>query len=150
MARSAATGWPRTRAVRLASVELFPVTAPALLAARPLADPADLAHHTLLHDENRGGWARWLHAAGAEAVAPDRGPLFAGTALAIHAAVRGHGVALGDRLLAAEDLAAGRLVRPFAQEVALGAYWLVTPEDGPQGEPARAFAAWLLDRFRAA
>lgn len=138
------TAWPRVEARLLADVEMAPVVAPERLAAGPaLAEPADLARHVLLHEESRSGWARWLAAAGAGAAAPGRGPLYADGGLTLQAAVRGHGVALADLRLAAEEIAAGRLVQPFPAAVECGAYWLVAPDLSALAEPAAAFAAWL-------
>src|SRR5918998_1236389 len=48
-----------------------------------------------------------------EGVDPARGVRFRETALVIQAAVEGQGVALGNTSLVGDDLAAGRLVRPF-------------------------------------
>jgi LysR family glycine cleavage system transcriptional activator len=79
--------------------------------------------------------------------------VFKDATLAIEAAVLGQGVVLGDPILTGDDVAAGRLVQPLPQSSCFGAYWLVTPEGGPQSVGAAAFAAWLLDEmaaFRAA
>lgn len=138
------TAWPRVEARRLAGVVMAPVVSPERLAAGPpLAAPVDLARHVLLHEESRSGWARWFEAAGAAAAAPERGPLYADGGLTLQAAVRGHGVALADLRLAAEEIAAGRLVQPFPAAVECGAYWLVAPDLSALAEPAAAFAAWL-------
>ena len=45
--------------------------------------------------------------------------MFPDGALGVQAAMLGHGVALGDRLINSEDLRSGRLVMPFEIEVAL-------------------------------
>ena len=57
---------------------------------------------------------------------------------------RGVGVALGRSGLCADDLAEGRLVRPFAlSRPADYAYYVVVPE-GHAGSPrVRAFVDWL-------
>lgn len=145
---ASATSWPRTEAERLAPVFDTPVLSPALRASGPeLARPEDLRHYTLLHEESRQGWARWFKAAGVADAMPERGPLLADGALAKQAALLGHGIALGDLLLVEEELRAGTLVRPFEIDVASGAYWLVAPNLGALGEPARAFADWIRSEF---
>jgi len=59
-------------------------------------------------------------------------------------------LALARARLAAADLKAGHLVRPFAESVATGpAYWLVTPIRGTLSRPARLFCAWLKQEARA-
>ncbi len=138
--------WPRTNAQHLADIVLVPVLAPGLLAGeKELAAPADLADYTLLHEENRDGWTRWFHEAGVTDVVPERGPIFTDGALAVQAALRGHGVALADLLWVREDIEAGRLMIPFEVRIDWGAYWLITPEQKRLGEPARAFSAWLAE-----
>src|SRR5690606_24222649 len=106
-------------AARLAVERVSPVASPAI---KNLKRPDDLAKHVLLHDEvlrdhpARIGWHRWLEAAGACKVDPDRGPRFSHAHMAIEAAIAGQGVALGRSTLVSRDLAEGRLVRPFALE----------------------------------
>ena len=136
--------WPNTRADHLLDAVNYPVCSPALLdGPNALTRPGDLAHHTLLHDEASDYWAAWLLAAGVTGVSVARGPIFRNSALAIDAAVEGHGVALGDNVLAARHLAAGRLRRPFALSVPVGAYYLVSPEGREDRPPAHAFRDWL-------
>src|SRR5690606_13359571 len=96
--------------------EVFPVCAPSLLEGRhPLREPADLRHHTLIHDETLAldpscpDWAMWLRAAGVTGVDPARGLRFNQVTLALDAAAGGRGVSLARSVFAAEDLAAGRL-----------------------------------------
>ena len=140
--------WPRTEAEFLAAVVDSPVLSPALLASGPpLKRPDDLRHYTLLHEENRQGWTRWFEAAGIEGIVPERGPMLADAALSKQAAMLGHGVALGDLLLVADELRDGKLVRPFETTVVSGAYWLVCGSFERLSEPARAFADWIKGEF---
>ncbi|MBZ9843552.1 LysR substrate-binding domain-containing protein [Mesorhizobium sp. CA5] len=144
-----ATSWPRSEAERLASTVDSPVLSPALLASGPpLEKPIDLRHYTLLHEENRQGWARWFQTAGVPADAvPARGPMLADVSLSKQAALLGHGVALGDLLQIGEDLASGALIKPFDIDVASGAYWLVARSLRNLPEPAKAFADWIRGEF---
>ncbi|RUU79942.1 LysR substrate-binding domain-containing protein [Mesorhizobium sp. M7A.F.Ca.MR.362.00.0.0] len=144
-----ATAWPRSQAERLASTVDSPVLSPALLASGPaLRKPIDLGRYTLLHEENRQGWARWFEAAGVPADAiPARGPMLADASLSKQAALLGHGVALGDLLQIGAEIASGALVKPFDIDVASGAYWLVARNLRDLSEPAAAFADWLRSEF---
>lgn len=136
--------WPRIRADHLLDVVNYPVCSPSLLdGGDVLTRPSDLVRHTLLHDEASDYWAAWLLAAGVTGVNVARGPIFRNSALAIDAAAEGHGVALGDNVLAARYLATGRLCRPFALSVPVGAYYLVSPEGREDRPPAHAFRHWL-------
>ena len=139
--------WPGHSVVRLMSEELFPVCSPALLAkGPPLETPADLRHHTLLHDSMREDWRMWLMAAGVGGVVDaTHGPAFQRSNLVIQAAVVGLGVALARSALVADELASGRLVKPFDISLpAEFAYYVVCPEDCAERPKIKAFRNWLL------
>jgi LysR family transcriptional regulator, glycine cleavage system transcriptional activator len=124
----------------------FPVCSPLLLKGRhPLRTPADLVHYTLLHDVFTVDWAMWLRRAGIE-IDPHRGPTFLSSDHAIQAAVRGEGVVLGRSALVADELAAGRLVRPFELSLPAGfAYYVVCPARALRRPNVNAFRDWLID-----
>jgi LysR family glycine cleavage system transcriptional activator len=142
-----ATSWPRTESRHLIDVETTPVMTRELLASgAPVRSPSDLARYTLLHDNNRNGWANWFAKLGFPELALQRGPVYADAALAMQAAKLGHGVALGDRILNGDDIRAVRLVCPFELEtydVKCGAYWLVAPDLKRISKPAMVFVEWL-------
>jgi LysR family glycine cleavage system transcriptional activator len=139
--------YPGLHAVRFLTEEFFPVCSPALVAGdKPLETPADLRHHTLLHDNMRLDWRMWLMAAGVEGVDPTRGPAFSLSSLVVQAAVDGQGVALGRSALVADDLAAGRLVRPFTVSLPADfAYYIVYPAPAARQPKIVAFRDWLLE-----
>jgi LysR family glycine cleavage system transcriptional activator len=146
--------YPGLQIERLVDNTVFPVCAPAL-AAR-LATPADLAEVILLHDDNSerdpalAEWPLWLKAAGITGVRADRGPRFGSSYLAIDAAVAGKGVALGKSVLVADDLAAGRLIRPFDFAMQTGfSFWVVSPPVIGDRPKVRAFRAWLREEIGA-
>jgi LysR family glycine cleavage system transcriptional activator len=147
--RMGAGPWSGVNAEPLMDDELFPVCTPAL--AHRLRQPVDLSRVTLLHDDDRqAAWAHWLAAVGLAGRAYERGPHFASTALLLQAAVDGHGVALARARLAALDLKAGHLARPFAETVSTGtAYWLVTPPRGTPSRAVRSVCAWLREEAKA-
>jgi LysR family transcriptional regulator, glycine cleavage system transcriptional activator len=138
--------YPGLSAELLMNEDHFPVCSPKLLKGRyPLRTPADLSHHTLLHDVFTVDWAMWLHSAGVDNVDPHRGPTFLSSDHAIQAAVQGDGVALGRSALIAADLAAGRLVRPFELSLPAGfAYYVVYPPRALQRPNVKAFRDWLM------
>ena len=73
------------------------------------------------------------------------GPILNHMSMALDAAADGQGVAMARTALAEWDLAAGRLVRPFA--AALGAdfgYWIVCPKANADLPKIATFRAWLL------
>lgn len=133
---------------KLFGEEAFPVASPRLLRRRPLRTPADLRRHHLLHDEvgpAHGGWPAWLEAAGARGVDGEAGTRFSDAALLFQAALDGQGVALARSPLADDDLAAGRLVRPFATALPVRYHHaFVCPRRALQRPEVRAFRDFLV------
>jgi LysR family transcriptional regulator, glycine cleavage system transcriptional activator len=138
--------YPGLRVDRLFGESLMPVCAPALLeGSQPLRRPEDLRHHVLLHEDDYTGWQLWLELAGIEGVEARRGPILTDAAMVVQAAAEGQGVALGRTALAAWDIAAGRLVRPFDIGMPHNlAYYLVCPEASAERPRIAAVRAWLL------
>uniref|UniRef100_Q07JX4 Transcriptional regulator, LysR family n=1 Tax=Rhodopseudomonas palustris (strain BisA53) TaxID=316055 RepID=Q07JX4_RHOP5 len=141
--------WPGLQASWLMADEMFPVCSPALLAGtKPLKTPQDLAHHTLLHTS--GGydddWRLWLTAAGFSAdLAPPRGLSFDLIFLTVQAAIDGLGVAMGRTSYVEADLAAGRLVAPFATKLPdEWGFYLVSPIATAEAPKIAAFRQWLI------
>ena len=150
--------YPGLAAIRLFDEEIFPVCSPRLLTAEGgLRRPEDLARQTLLHVEWtwRGhhnetfDWEMWLLAAGIEGVDHTRGPRFSHSSMALQAAMEGQGLALGSLALASDELAAGRLVRPF--DLALPhnfAYYLTFPHEHAEVPKIIAMRDWILEETR--
>ncbi|MCA9711224.1 MAG: transcriptional regulator GcvA [Myxococcales bacterium] len=142
-------GYPGLDSELLVTEDVFPVCSPQLLRDAPLREPADLRHHTLLHDDvlldhpQRPSWEHWLEAAGVRL--PDlAGPHFSHTSMTMTAAAAGQGVALGRTCLAADDLASGRLVCPFGPALRSPfSYWLVAPRGGLDRPSVASFVQWL-------
>jgi LysR family glycine cleavage system transcriptional activator len=133
-----------------------PVCSPALLRGEhPLRQPDDLRHHTLLHVEWKdaeASWRMWLLAAGLPDIDPTRGPRFTMENMAVQAALDGHGVALIGDILVADDLAAGRLVRPFDSSLSTPlkfSFYLLSAKDRAEQPKVVAFRDWLLEEARA-
>lgn len=139
--------WPGLKAEMILEDRITPVCSPAL--AKRLREPADLAHATLLHEtmepmRNFPDWAAWLQAAGVSGVDVSRGLRFSHTHILLQAAIDGRGVALGQLPLAADDLAAGRLVAPFDLSLPIGyAYYLVYLPEAAERPKIKAFREWV-------
>jgi LysR family glycine cleavage system transcriptional activator len=146
--------YPGLAVDKLFSDTLFPVCSPALVKGRrPIREPRDLLQHTLIHldYEAQGAvwpnWRMWMQAAGIRDFNDSRGLHFSQTSLALQAAIDGHGVALGDSSLVADDIAAGRLVKPFPLSLRSPtqfAYHLITRKDTAERPIIRAFRNWIL------
>ena len=139
--------YPGLTAELLMIEELTPVSSPKLLEGlHPLRSPADLRYHTLIHDDFQIDWAMWLRTAGVEGVDAYRGPRFQSSVHAVQAAVQGEGVVLGRSALVADDLRAGRLIKPFTLSLPADlAYYVVYPTQTAARPKIRAFRDWLLD-----
>ncbi len=134
--------WPGADATRLLEAPLSPLCPPDM--AKRLKAPADLARVTLLRSYRTQDWPAWFAAAGLAEPPEARGHVFDSSPAMVQAALMGEGVALAPPLMFQHDLAAGRLVRPFAAEVATGAYWLVRSRARPSNEGFEALRLWLL------
>ena len=139
---------------RLFGERMLPVVSPQVLRQprTPLARPADLRHHVLLHlDDSEGilpwlNWPAWLTANGEPGLKPAGSLRFRMYDQLIQAAVAGQGVALGRLPLLAEHLNDGRLVAPFARryDSSRGYYVLMAPHAESRADVA-AFVEWLGD-----
>jgi len=140
----------------IARARAFPVCSPAL-AERYGADPSRIPRHMLLHDESAlvapglPTWSTWLAAAGAPALPEGAGPWFSNSHMALSAAIAGQGFALGLAPLVDDDIAAGRLLRPFELELESSfGFWLVCRPDRLGEAKIAAFRAWILAQTGAA
>jgi LysR family transcriptional regulator of beta-lactamase len=132
--------WHGTQALHLMPAALSPACTPAI--ARALADPRDLLRAPLLRSYRADEWPRWFAAAGIDAP-PVRGTVFDSSITMAQAAMQGAGVALLPAAMFARELEGGQLVRPFATDVATGAYWLTWLKSRAPDPAMTAFADWL-------
>jgi LysR family glycine cleavage system transcriptional activator len=150
--------YPGLKVHRMGLEEVFPVCSPTLMEGpKTIREPNDLRQHTLLHEDwvmpNEQvwpSWKMWLKATSADHVDPNPGPHFSNSALAIQAAVGGQGVALSSTAMVADDMAAGRLVRPFGEQFKTQletAYFLVYLPEVQHEPKIVAFRDWLLGEY---
>ena len=147
--------YPGLHVTHLFDTIMSPVCSPGLLERfGPFDHPNDLARVTLLHDvqmlADEPEWSDWLAAAGADEVDPRPGPRFSNTYLAVEAALADRGVALAHHAMVMDDVASGRLVRPFPLSVPspFSQRILSLPEKADQPN-IRRFRAWLLEQAQA-
>lgn len=148
--------WTGLVAVPFARDNFFPVCSPSLLVgAHGLLTPGSLEHHQLIHDSSMAStpgfrtWRDWHEAAGLGSAYIDRGLRINDSAAAYRMAISGHGVALGRTTLVEEDLAEGRLVRPFGPELdcSLSYHIVYRPQDADD-PMIGAFRDWLIDQAK--
>jgi LysR family glycine cleavage system transcriptional activator len=139
--------WPDLVSEPLFAADLVPVCSPAL--ASGLRSPSDLHGATLLQVAHAlEDWQRWLKAAGVRRAA-STGPQFEFYGQALQAAADGLGIAMGIRPYIDDDIAAGRLVAPFALTVPKGESWYLVYKRSRTDEPGfTAFRAWIVETAR--
>ena len=149
--------YPGLDAVKLFDETVTPLCSPHLLREVSLRKPDDLQRCVLLHDDSMKHdpraptWTTWLKAAGATRVRASRGARFNQPDHALQAAIDGAGVALGWRYLAADDIAAGRLVRPFELELPLrSSFYFVTPRTSMKTPKVDALREWMMSQLQRA
>jgi len=133
--------------------EVLPLCAPQLLEEgdRPLKQPADLAHHTLLAADMPYGealtvdWEPWFQVMGLQGVRMANTLRFTQYADAVAAAVAGQGVVIGRLPLLNELLRSGRLVAPFRGRAATRrGYYVAMSPSGAGNADAQEFVGWLV------
>lgn len=158
MIRFSRGDYPDLYVTELMREKVFVVCSPSLVdPRRPLRKPADLCHHTLLHNEvserepeSAGDWNNWLRRLGEAGLLCTRnGPRFPNSNMVIEAAKHRQGVALAWNTMVGNELATGRLVKPFqgAYEVTNAFYAVSTPEVA-QKPKTRTFREWLIEQAR--
>lgn len=114
----------------------------------PLKEPRDLLRHQLLHEEDVEGWRKWLAVHGVDDDVELKGPRLWQGHLTLDAARYGHGIALTNSLIAADDIASGRLVEvgrdydSFKPQAA-GVYKFIAKVDRWDAPLIRRFRHWL-------
>jgi len=145
-------------ATPLIGEDVFPVASPRLARDRrhPLAKPADMRHHVLLHlDDPQGAqpwltWQEWLTALKVPDLKPVGALHFSHYDQIVRAALEAEGVALGRGPLIERYLKSGELVAPFRSRVTVSRkYFVITSRDARDRPRARHFVEWLLREAQA-
>jgi LysR family glycine cleavage system transcriptional activator len=146
--------WTGLTAELLLANDIFPVCSPKLpMSDKPLREARDLLQYPLLTDSDWAGanydfWRDWLTAAGVEDARYRSGLSFNVSNLLMQAAVDGLGVAMGNTMLAGEDLRQGRLIRPFDLTVwPDSGFYVVYAKSALQRPKIKAFRDWLFDQI---
>jgi LysR family transcriptional regulator, glycine cleavage system transcriptional activator len=129
---------------------VLPVCSPQLV-EQGLRSAADLARFPLIHYDVPTSmhapplWADWFAVAGLQGADATRGLKVNVADHALDAAVAGAGVSLSFKLIASDDVHAGRLVTPFGPELPLASgYHFVCPKGHEARPKVRAFRDWLF------
>ena len=136
--------WPGIEKVKLFSDELFPVCSKSyLVEIGALRSPADLRRAVMLRHSLQP-WKPWFESAGLKWPEPKHGPMFNDRSLMLQAAIDGHGVALGQRMLIEDLIEEGALVRLFDVSVLVeSAFYVVFLKQSLQRAEIAAFVEWI-------
>jgi len=145
--RYGAGDWPNVACERIVGEVLFPVCSPDYYAAHRLEKLRDLGRCKLLRHAWQP-WAPWLREARVKLDEPSEGLLLSDSAMLLEAAAAGEGVALARSLFAIDDLASGRLIRPFQGAVEDHfSYYVLWHGGAPLNPIASAFREWLHEEL---
>ena len=144
--------WPARWSMPLGVVRYAPVCSPRIVAgmkATPLADPADLLQHTIIHIDDGEEWRRWNADAGIPKSKRPKRQLFTNdVSFALEIAANGGGVTLASDLMAETYLKSGALVRPFQASIDVRGGWhVVVSRDKVQVPRIQLFITWLTHRL---
>ena len=143
-------------AIRLFGEKVMPVACPKI-AARAFGHPQALLNEVLLELDERAlpwlRWSDWLTATGLLSIRPDAKPKaylhLNQYDQVIHAALEGHGIALGRAALIQPMLKDGRLVAMDDNRLGNSdyAYWLIDESPSPRAE-VQVFRDWIIAEAR--
>lgn len=139
--------WRDRRVQLLRQLDLFPVCSPKLAnGPHEIRKLPDLLYHVLLDDPEGTHWQSFLASHGLDASAAKRTLRFQDFSHCLAAARIGLGVAMGDNITTAGDLATGALIRPLRETIRRQkvAYYLVTSPNRETAASVHAFSNWLM------
>jgi len=109
--------------------------------------PKQLASYPIIHQRDRSEWAAWLAHAGCAGLAMKEEIIITDTNTVMHAALEGQGVALGIFPFVAQELNAGKLVKPFDNELQpTRSFYLLAKPSSERTPEVASVIRWLLDQ----
>lgn len=136
--------FPGFLAMPLLEGAAVPVASPDYLKVVGYKGLEDFDRLTLIHDESRDFWSRWLEQAGFDPNRARNGVMLADGNMTLAATMAGEGVGLLRRSVIAAQLRSGSLVA--LSDVAIEDdlhYLILTPANRPVSRSALIFARWL-------
>ncbi len=144
--------WPGLRAEKLMEVYFTPMLSPALAESiGGIHEPADLLKLKIF-DPSDPWWLQWLEEAGVRSAGLEKRikSFYGAQAFEAAAAVAGQGVAILTPAFYPDELASGKLYRPFELQCSDDrGYWLAYPENRRNVAKIRAFRNWILAEMKA-
>jgi LysR family glycine cleavage system transcriptional activator len=138
---------PRARMRRLFSIDGIPIIAGVRPRPPELRHDAGVLGYRLLHDDDGRAWRNWFAAAGQDGFDRAKHLYFTDYSLAIAAALRGQGVALGTTAFIEQELRSGRLARIGRTRAPFGEYVLLQANDRSTAAMRGSFVRWLEEEI---
>ncbi|UAN02412.1 LysR substrate-binding domain-containing protein [Achromobacter mucicolens] len=141
---------PGAQCLELFEADVVPVCAPGFLRGGRIASLDDLSQQTLIQCASRPeAWHDYFSHQQFQSDSSYHGPRFDTFYMCVRAAEGGCGIALTPRLLAEEELQAGKLVIPWGYvQPSDGAYFVAYSEHSAEVPKIRQFVAWVRDEAR--
>jgi LysR family transcriptional regulator, glycine cleavage system transcriptional activator len=113
--------------------------------------PRDIVRQVLLHSIRRpSDWLQWFDAADLSGFSAAQELIFENSTMTYQGAVDGLDIAIAQKAMVADEIAAGRLAAPSDIEVHnAAAYYLVFPVNTQSSKKIRAFHRWAADEVAA-
>ena len=143
--------WQGLKCHFLFRMNFSPICTPEFARAHDLSRPEQLLDIPRLSPRD-DWWADWLADLGiaAPGASPDPGLVLDNQVMEANAAFAGAGIALMTPFFWRDELAAGRLVQPFAHvHITQRSHWLVYPEGRRNQPKIAAFRDWILAEVEA-
>jgi len=108
----------------------------------------EIVHIRIENLPRHHSWSQFVRQNGIAGVNCERGLVFDTAVLAVQYALSGQGIALSDPNLFADEIQAGRLVRPYDAVLDDGyGYYLITQPEALGDTAIALFRSWLIERF---
>lgn len=141
---------PGAQCLELFEADVVPVCAPGFLRGGRIAGLDELSQQTLIQCASRPeAWHDYFSHQQFQSDSSYHGPRFDTFYMCVRAAEGGCGIALTPRLLAEEELQAGKLVIPWGYvQPSDGAYFVAYSEHSAEVPKIKQFVAWVRDEAR--
>lgn len=141
---------PGAQCLELFEADVVPVCAPGFLRGGRIASLDELSQQTLIQCASRPeAWHDYFSHQQYQSDSSYHGPRFDTFYMCVRAAEGGCGIALTPRLLAEEELQAGKLVIPWGYvQPSDGAYFVAYSEHSAEVPKIKQFVAWVRDEAR--
>ncbi len=141
--------WDGLDVTPLFDIDYSPVVSPQLASRHKLKKPADLARFPIIHQRDRSEWASWLELANTPDLTPRGDTIVMDSNIAVQAAIDSQGVALGSFPFLDDDVASGRLLRPFSINLRPARYYNLLVAHGARRTPeVDAVCTWIESEAR--